>query len=213
MTYATTIAIDGPAASGKSTLGARLAKQLNYTFVDAGTLYRAITHEALARLLDIDDEAAMGRLARNIRLDINMHGINLHSEAVNRAVAVVAAHPEVRASVRRIQRDIAQNGRVVFAGRDIGTVVLPNADLKFFLQVSLKERVERRYSALVKTSPHITREQVWDDLLRRDELDSTRAVSPMRPADDAILIHTDGLSIDAALAVLLRYAQTPREKV
>lgn len=219
LTYATTIAIDGPAASGKSTLGARLADKLGYTFVDAGMLYRAITHQAITQALNVHDETEMVNLAQSLhfevdptqrdvlRLDGQVVSADLHSKAVNQAVAIVAAYADVRVSVRRIQREIAHSRQIVFAGRDIGTVVLPDADLKFFLQVSLKERVERRYASLIKTTPDITREQLHNDLRHRDELDTHRAESPMRPADDAIIIHTDGLSIDDALDLLLQYAR------
>ena len=213
--YATTIAIDGPAASGKSTLGARLADKLLYTFVDAGVLYRAITHEALSHKLDIHDEVAMVRVARHLRVEIDpqRRGIllqgqsaDLHSTAVNKAVAVISAYADVRESVRRIQREIAQSRAVVFAGRDIGTVVLPNADLKLFLQASLDERVERRYASLTQAGTNITREQLREDLRKRDDMDSHRSESPMRAADDAIIIDTDGMSIDEVLAVMLHHA-------
>lgn len=210
---ATTIAIDGPAASGKSTLGARLADKLRYTFVDAGVLYRAITHEALAQKLNIHNEGAMVKLARGLHVEIDpqqrtllLHGENadLHSDAVNGAVAVVAAYPDVRESVRRIQREIAQSRAVVFAGRDIGTVVLPQADLKLFLQASLDERVERRYASLTQST--LTREQLREDLRNRDEMDTHRSESPMRAAEDAIVVQTDGMGIEAVLAVLMRHA-------
>jgi CMP/dCMP kinase len=218
LTFATTIAIDGPAASGKSTLGARLADRLGYTFVDAGVLYRAITHQAITQALDVHNETVMVNLARDLHVEIdperrgvlcigaNDISADLHSPAVNHAVAIVAAYPDVRVSVRRIQREIARSRQIVFAGRDIGTVVLPDADLKLFLQVSLKERVERRYASSSKTTPGITREQIRDDLRRRDELDTHRAESPMRAADDAVIVRTDGLSIDAALDLLMQHA-------
>lgn len=210
--YATTIAIDGPAASGKSTLGARLADKLNYTFVDAGILYRVITHEALAQKLDIHNEQAMIEVARGLQVEVDpeqrtlLHGHNadLHSVEVNGAVAVVAAYPDVRESVRRIQREIARSRAVVFAGRDIGTVVLPNAELKLFLDASLDARVERRYASMSQTT--ITREQLREDLRKRDEMDAHRSESPMKAADDAIVILTDGMGIEAVLDVLMHHA-------
>jgi cytidylate kinase len=217
--YARTIAIDGPAGSGKSTVGALLADRIGHVFLDAGLLYRAITHQALANNLPPDDARQMAALAEALRVDIQtlpadghlmlINGADiaagLHSEAVNRAVAIAAAHPEVRAHVRRIQMQIARHHRVVYAGRDIGTVVLPNADLKIFLYASLEERAARRYAA--QTSPNASLERIREELRLRDEMDTHRAASPMKMADDAILIKTDGLTIDEVLERLLEYAR------
>jgi cytidylate kinase len=219
--YARTIAIDGPAGSGKSTVGAMLADRIGHIFLDAGLLYRAITHEALANNLPPDDAVQMAGLAEALRVDIQATStgshlmlINgediaagLHSDAVSRAVAIAAAHPEVRAHVRRIQMQIARHHRVVYAGRDIGTVVLPNADLKIFLYASLEERAARRYAALSQTSLNASLERIREDLRLRDEMDTHRAESPMKMADDAILLKTDGMTIEDVLEQLLSYAR------
>jgi CMP/dCMP kinase len=225
MFYAKKIAIDGGAGSGKSTIGTKLADTLGYLFVDAGMLYRAITSEILnaARFcgLDIQDESAvadrLGKMGagvlvlddKKLSIHVNRRIINenLHTEPINRAVPVVAAYPAVRSAVRQLQAELAQHDGLVFAGRDIGTVVMPHADLKLFLQVSLEERVNRRYKSFLESDPTITRDQIMQDMLRRDEMDSSRKESPLRPAYDAILIDTDHLGIAEVLDLVLNHAR------
>jgi cytidylate kinase len=216
LTFPKTIAIDGGAGSGKSTLGAMLADKLGYTFVDAGVIYRALTVEALNQACDVHDQAQIAELAQGFVAGLsgrqvyeqivtgsNQTGSLLYGEAVNRNVPIVAAYPEVRAAVRQVQAELAKQGTVVFAGRDIGTVVLPNADLKFFLQVSLEVRIQRRYESLSQRDASLTRAQVQQDLLNRDRLDTERHESPLRPAEDAVIINTDNLTIGAALSAML----------
>lgn len=225
MFYAKKIAIDGPAGSGKSTIGTKLAESLGYLFVDAGMLYRAATSEMLNEAhqygLDIHDENAVSnRLAAmgmgvmvspdkklSIHLNQRIIGENLHTEPINQAVAIIAAYPAVRTAIRQLQAELAQHDGLVFAGRDIGTVVMPHADLKLFLQVSLEERINRRYNALLEHNPLMTRQQIMDDILRRDGLDSSRKESPMIAAPDALLIDTDHLSIAEVLNLVLSHAQ------
>lgn len=225
MFYAKKIAIDGGAGSGKSTIGTKLAETLGYLFVDAGMLYRAITSEMLNeahfRGLDIQDEDAVAdRLEKmgagvlvlddkKLSIHINRRIINenLHTETINRAVPIVAAYPAVRTTVRQLQAELAQHDGLVFAGRDIGTVVMPNADLKLFLQVSLEERVNRRYKSFLEIDPYISRDQIMQDMLRRDEMDSSRKESPLRPALDSILIDTDYLGINEVLDLVLNHAR------
>jgi cytidylate kinase len=196
-----------------------LADRIGHIFLDAGLLYRAITHQALANNLPPDDAMQMAALAEALRVDIqtipaggHLMLINgediaagLHSDAVNHAVAVAAAHPNVRAHVRRIQIQLARHHRVVYAGRDIGTVVLPNADLKIFLYASLEERAARRYAAQASSSASL--ERIREELRLRDEMDTHRAESPMKMADDAILLKTDGMTIEDVLEQLLSYAR------
>jgi CMP/dCMP kinase len=225
MFYAKKIAIDGGAGSGKSTIGTKLADTLGYLFVDAGMLYRAITSEMLnaARFsgLDIQNESAvadrLGKMGagvlvlddKKLSIHVNRRIINenLHTEPINRAVPIVAAYPAVRTAVRQLQAELAQHDGLVFAGRDIGTVVMPHADLKLFLQVSLEERVNRRYKSFLESDPTITRDQIMQDMLRRDEMDSSRKESPLRPAYDAILIDTDHLGIAEVLDLVLNHAR------
>lgn len=185
-----------------------LAARLDYTFVDSGKIYRLIAAEVLANGIDPTSQQAVTDLAYSIPIEvqllpqthrpeiiINGHELsqlNLHNPEINRSVPIVAAFGEVRALVRKIQRQVAEPGGVVLAGRDIGTVVLPQADLKIFLSVSLQERVNRRYNSLRHVTD-LTPQNVQDDLERRDELDSTRDESPMRPALDAIIVRTDAM--------------------
>lgn len=199
MHYAKTIAIDGTAGSGKSTIGARLAEKLGYVFVDAGTFYRTITALALAHQADIYDESAVMQFANPLstsRLD------DLHTDAINRAVPIVAAYPQVRAQVRKVQQEIARQEGIVFAGRDIGTVVLPHADLKIFLNPSLEERATRRHAA----NPQRSFDQLVCDLEQRDSLDATRHDSPLRIAEDAIVVNTDGMAVTEVLDLLMEFA-------
>jgi cytidylate kinase len=219
MIYARTIAIDGPAASGKSTIGAILAERLNYVFVDAGVIYRAITETVLQAGVNPEDEARVRAIAQSLPVEVRgtalwingrEAGEHYYTETINQVVPVVAALPGVREAVRAIQSAIAVHGNVVFAGRDIGTVVLPNADLKLFLQASLEERVDRRYAALSAMDPAVTRDHVLADLQRRDEMDSTRSESPIRIAPDAIVMITDGLSVEATLERVMKHALTTK---
>lgn len=199
MHYAKTIAIDGTAGSGKSTIGARLAEKLGYVFVDAGTFYRTITALALAHQADIYDESAVMQFASLLstsRLD------DLHTDAINRAVPIVAAYPQVRAQVRKVQQEIARQEGIVFAGRDIGTVVLPHADLKIFLNPSLEERATRRHAA----NPQRSFDHLVCDLEQRDSLDATRHDSPLRIAEDAIVVNTDGMAVTEVLDLLMEFA-------
>lgn len=226
MSYAKRIAIDGPAGSGKSTLGTQLADKLGYVFIDAGVLYRAVTFEVLAEAVDINDATACALIGQRLRVEVTsdqdsrdsrtsrtqlrindrLVGSELHTDSINQAVPVVAAHAEVRAAVRVTQAQIAQHEGIVFAGRDIGTVVLPDADLKLYLQVSLEERANRRFAGAVASDPRITRDHILEDLRRRDHLDTTRVESPLRMAPDAVMIVTDGMSPEAVLAQALRHA-------
>lgn len=203
------IAIDGPAASGKSTLAKRLARALNYLYFDTGMLYRAVTWAALQRGIDPTDEAQMTQLAQRLEIQLQTDpktgetliyhqgreiSGELRSPQVDRWVSVVAAHPGVRQALRQVQRRLALQGRIIVVGRDIGTVIVPEADLKIFLDASLEERAHRRYREARSRGLRVSLEQVLQDLQRRDTLDSQRAVAPLRPAQDAHIIHTNGLT-------------------
>lgn len=209
------IAIDGPTASGKTVVGRALARRLGYRFVDTGAMYRAITWLALRDGVGVSDEAGLARLAAQHVLapttdpdadGIVVDGVSLGAELaardVERAVSEVSRVAGVRDAMVAQQRRLAGEGGVVMAGRDIGTVVLPDADVKLFLAASPRMRARRRLADLQTAGAAVTYEDVLADLLRRDRLDSERALSPLRPADDANIIETDYLDVAAVLAVV-----------
>ncbi len=216
-----TIAIDGPAAAGKSTIGSRLAERLGYLYLDTGAMYRAVTWQALARGIDIEDEAAVSALARDTQITISRPTVDdgrqytvlsdgddvtweIRRVDVDRNVSPVSAYPEVRRVLTELQREIAARGGVVMLGRDIGTVVVPDADLKIYLDASPEERARRRHLELLERGEQADYEEILHTMTRRDEIDSNRATAPHRRADDAILIDTDNLSVEAVLQVVER---------
>jgi cytidylate kinase len=207
------IAIDGPAASGKSTVGSRLAQALGYLYFDSGVMYRAVTWLALQRGLDLQDEAAVTALAQEAQIDIRppsagdgrvcdvlADGQDITWEArrpeVDSNVSIVSAYPGVRAALSAQQRRVGLRGRVVMVGRDIGTVVLPEAGLKIYLDASADQRARRRYDEIVARREPANFERILAQVLERDRIDSTRAIAPLRPADDAVIIDSDGLDAD-----------------
>ncbi len=209
----TIIAIDGPAASGKSTIAEKLAKELNYLYLDTGVMYRAVTLAGLQRLPTLDDEEAVVRLSEQVDIDIRqptkddgrMYDVLLDGEDVTWAirsaeveahVSQVSAYPGVRAAMTAQQRRIGRRGRVIMAGRDIGTVVFPEAELKIFMVASPEERARRRHIENLRRGLKSDYNEILNAMIKRDQIDSTRAVAPLRPAEDAHIIDTDGLSID-----------------
>lgn len=225
MTQRRTIAIDGPGASGKNTVGLLLAQRLKYRFVDTGAMYRALTWLALRRGLDFENESSIVALAERTRLrivpsspEVPQGGIFvrsleltpfLHTPEVDAQVSLLSRVPGVRAIMVRMQRRMVAEGGVVMVGRDIGTVVLPDATLKVFLDAPAEERARRRYfeeQAAGETS--LAYDDVLRDLRQRDDLDQQRATSPMRPADDAWVIDTQGKPPQAIVeAILERLSQ------
>jgi len=206
---ASTIAIDGPAASGKSVVGAMVAHRLGFRFVDTGTMYRAVTWEAVRRGVDVADAAAVAALAAAIHLTVRagegatsvlVDGLDatphLREDAVEERVSLVSRVPEVRAALVRIQRALAREGGVVMAGRDIGSVVLPDAELKVYLDASPDVRARRRAEQLRAGGATPDLNALVAEIERRDQLDSTRALSPLVAPPDALRIETDRLSID-----------------
>ncbi|OGN84411.1 MAG: cytidylate kinase [Chloroflexi bacterium GWC2_73_18] len=202
-----TVALDGPGSSGKSTVGARAAARLGYRFCDTGLLYRAVTWLALERATSLDDGRALAGLVRHVTLAPDAHGrlsrvrvdghdatARVRAARVERHVSQVASRPEVRAALLSRQRELAAGGAIVMAGRDIGTVVLPEADLKLYLDASAEERARRRAAqrGVAPGSPEAV--AILEDLRRRDRIDSTRAVAPLRIAPDAVVVRSDGLS-------------------
>lgn len=214
------IAIDGPVAAGKSAVCVQVARRLGYRFIDTGLMYRALTWLALERKIDLQDEAALGRLAASASITIEstpddaseagrvlVEGTDvtdrLRSSEVGRAVSLVSRVSAVREAMVANQRELARRGRVLMAGRDICTVVLPDAALKIYLDASPGERARRRYEELRGTARELSLAQVQDELARRDAIDSGRAVSPLRPAEDAVVIDTDRLSLEQVVDRIL----------
>ncbi len=207
------IAIDGPAASGKSTLGRRLADSLGYLFFDTGVMYRAVTWRVLQAGTDIRDEVAVTALAEEVSVDVRpasksdgrscdviVDGRDLtwelrHPE-VDSTVSVVAAYRGVRLAMSEQQRRIGQRGRVVMVGRDIGTVILPEATLKIYLDASAAERARRRHKEIEARGTEADVDEILARVLERDRIDSTRDIAPLRAAPDAVVIDSDGLSAD-----------------
>ncbi|RLC58237.1 MAG: (d)CMP kinase [Chloroflexi bacterium] len=205
------VAVDGSAASGKSTIGRRLAERLEYAFLDTGVMYRAVTHAALERKLDLQDSASISELAQTLPIDVSLDcdgsgthitidgsdvTSHLRSQPVEEAVSLVSRIAAVREALVSRQRELAEQQPIVMAGRDIGTVVLPNADLKVYLDASIEERARRRYADFLAAGDEVSQAIVLEDIRRRDRIDSEREVSPLRPADDAVIINTNGLSLD-----------------
>ena len=218
------IAIDGPAASGKSTVGRLVAQKLGFLLFDTGALYRAVTLAALQRGVPIDDEARISELARAIHIDlipatrddgrpytVLVDGEDvtwaIRSEPVDAHVSTVSAYPGVREALKRQQRRIARQGRVVMAGRDIGTVVFPEAPLKVFLDASPEVRAKRRCEELRARGEDANYEEILAGVRHRDEIDSTRATAPLRIPEDAVVIDTDHLTIEQVVDEIVRLAR------
>ena len=217
------IAIDGPVAVGKSSVGSLLARRLGYVFFDTGMMYRAFTWKVLKSGISIEDEQNLCQLANTTKFDfVPLQGCYLSPLIDDENVSSKLLRPEVEehvsltskiAGVRQTlileQRRLAQRGKVVMAGRDIGTVVLPWADLKIFLTASTEERTRRRYKELLKRGESLNQEIVLADLKKRDENDINRTISPLRPAEDAIIIDTENLSLEQVVDKIYTLAVKP----
>jgi cytidylate kinase len=206
------IAIDGPAGSGKSTIGKLLAEHLKFLYFDTGVMYRAVTYSAQQRTINVEDEVMVSKLAEEIRIDVRPPSIddgrncdvlidteditwNIHTPEVDSQVSIVSAYPKVRTALSAQQRRIGLQGKVVMAGRDIGTVILPEADLKIYLDASLEVRARRRYNEQLQRGESVDFEFILSMLGERDRIDSTREVAPLKIAEDAVVIDSDELSI------------------
>ncbi len=211
------IALDGPAASGKSTIGRRLADALGYLFFDTGIMYRAVTWIAIQHDINLRDEAALTELAQNAQIDIRPPSEadgracdvviagkdvtwDMRSGEVDANVSVVSAYAGVRKALSEQQRRIGLRGRVVMVGRDIGTVVLPEADLKIYLDASAGERARRRYDEIIARGEQADYDEILRKMIERDRIDSTRAVAPLRPAEDAVVIDSDAIDAEQVFA-------------
>jgi cytidylate kinase len=221
------IAIDGPAASGKTTVARRLAARLDVLYLDTGAMYRALAYEALHTRTDADSEEALARLCRDraVRVtldagsalgfrvfagDQELDEATLQSNEVTAIVSTIAKHPGVRAAMVDEQRRIAGEGPVVMAGRDIGTVVLPHAPVKIFLTASVAARVERRLAQLQKAGVDISTHQLSAEIEERDRLDRSRAASPLLPAADAHEVDSSGLTADQVVDAICAIVEAAR---
>ncbi len=214
------IAIDGPAASGKTTIGERLAKIFDYVLFDTGNMYRAVTWAALREFGDVSDEEKVTDLARRVVIDVQPPSLDdgrmadvlldgrditweIRSPEVDANVSPVSAYRGVREEMTAQQRRIGLRGGVVMVGRDIGTVVLPEAELKLYLDASPEVRAKRRYLEILARGGRTNYTDILRGLRRRDRIDSSREVAPLKPASDAVIIDTDQLTIDEVVAKIL----------
>jgi CMP/dCMP kinase len=206
------IAIDGPAGSGKSTVAKFIAKRLNYRYIDTGAMYRAVAWSAEKKDIDLSDENAVGQWVTQLKIEfvadpagqqVKVNGENatglLKNEVVGRGAAKVAAQKRVREILVAKQQEIGQTGNVVMDGRDIGTQVFPNAEVKFFMDADAEERGKRRYLELKEKNQDVDLENIIAEIKQRDHEDRTRAISPLCPAEDAIKIDTTKFAIEEVI--------------
>ena len=206
------VAIDGPVGSGKSTVAKLLAKRLGFTHIDTGALYRGLALLALDNGADLNDEKSVLKKAEGVVFSfknvgeanlLHIDGVNvgklIRTEEVGLAASKVSQYPGVRARLLGLQRELGKNGGAVLEGRDIGTVVFPEAEVKIFLTASVNERARRRFEELEAKGESVAFEDVKSDLIRRDRQDSERAIAPLKKAADAIEVDTTGLTIDSVL--------------
>lgn len=219
-----TIAIDGPAAAGKSSAGRRLAVALDYLYLDTGAMYRAVTLLALEQGIATDNAGRLEKLVTSTRIDVmppngtddgRHYTVRIGARDITWAirrpqvdahVSEVSAHTPVRTALTEQQRRIGNAGNVVMVGRDIGTVVMPDADLKVYLDASLEERARRRHAECVHQGRDVTYEDILSAMRARDRHDSTRETAPLRQATDAVYIDTSALSLDEVVVRLLQLA-------
>ena len=214
------IAIDGPAGAGKSTAARLLAERLGYKYIDSGAMYRAVTLLALRFDVGWEDEKKLAMLIdkHNIcqnglitTIDGEDVSLAIRSKQVSEAVSVVCKHPLVRKKLVEMQRNLAKDGAVVMEGRDIGTVVLPDAELKFFIIADQEERARRRLKEMVALGKNVTFTEVLENIKLRDLLDSSRAVAPLRQASDAILVDNTRMPIDFEIDIMEKIARRKLE--
>ncbi|GAA0458838.1 (d)CMP kinase [Alkalibacillus silvisoli] len=203
------VAIDGPAAAGKSTVAKKIAKKLDYLYLDTGAMYRALTLKALRESIDLEDEQALAKLSSEIKISFKhkeeQQDVLLNGEDVTKSirktdvtnnVSIASKHRLVREQMVDMQRDLANEVNVVVDGRDIGTYVLPDAEVKVFLVASVQERAERRHKENIKSGINSDLEQLKAEIERRDQIDSQREMAPLTKADDAVEIDTTSKSIE-----------------
>jgi cytidylate kinase len=216
------IAIDGPAGAGKSTVAKILAKKLGFLYIDTGAMYRALTLKVLENNLSIDDQPGIIQLALGIKIDLRNNpdgsltvmldgkdvSLAIRQAQITQFVSDVAKIKQVREVLVKMQREFGRRGNCVLDGRDIGTVVFPDAQRKFFIDASAQERVKRRYKELQGLGQKVTERDVAGDLANRDKIDSTRQASPLRQAFDAIYIDTTDFSIEQVVEKMFNLCNT-----
>ena len=212
MTYLQ-IAVDGPAGSGKSTVAKQIAERLNITYLDTGAMYRAVTYKALESKIDLQDASALKEVVDHMTIQVNHNRIAVDGIDVSEAirtqnvtlnVSLVSADAYVRAEMVKRQQAIAKGQSVIMDGRDIGTTVLPNAQYKFFLIADPRERARRRLAELTAKGFTGDLDEIVADIIRRDTFDSSREVSPLKKADDAIEIDTTHMTIEEVIEEILK---------
>ena len=214
------ITIDGPAGAGKTTVSKKLAAALGYKYIDTGALYRAVALAAQRANVPANDDSGLDDICREIRIDFKPTGddvrVLLDDEDISELIrhpeismlaSAVSARPVVREHLLGIQKGFAEEKMAVFEGRDMGTVVFPDAEIKFFLTASTEIRAQRRFRELAETSS-VTYKEVEKDLKKRDENDRSRAIAPLKAADDAVLVDSTSFSIDGVVRFMLTHIQT-----
>ena len=212
------IAIDGPAGAGKSTIARAIAERLGYFYVDTGALYRAVGLYATANGIETTDEAGVERLLMSAKVELRhdksgtqrvyLNGYDVSEEIrrpeISMAASNVSALPAVRQFLFALQQNLAMEHNVVMDGRDIGTVVLPRAQVKIFLTASVEDRARRRFDELTAKGRSVTYEEVLEDIRKRDESDTNRAIAPLKQARDALLVDTTGNTLERSIDILLK---------
>ena len=226
MPFVNLIAIDGPAASGKSTLAELIANKLNYFFFDTGVMYRAVALAALEQIKDLDDEEKVTDLANHIQIDVQPASVKdgrvmdvlvdgkdvtwqIRTPEVDHKVSKVSAYAGVRKAMTEQQRRIGKRGNMVMVGRDIGTVVFPDAQYKIYLEASPEERARRRFVEVQKRGESTSYDDILASIRKRDAVDSSRAVAPLKPAEDAYVLDSDGKTIEVVLEEVLKILNNP----
>ncbi len=220
------IAIDGPAASGKSTTAKLIAQKLGYLYIDTGAMYRALTLAIINAKTDTANESEIKKLALSCKIELKQLKTELHtflndkdvSDAIrlpeiNQTISQISAYPEIRKIMVEKQRELARDGGIVMDGRDIGTVVLPDAEVKIFMDAKLRKRAERRFHELQKKGVKSNLKEIEKEIENRDNIDSTRTASPLKPAEDSIIVDTSNLTIEEQTDACLKLINIYFEKV
>ena len=223
-----TIAIDGPAAVGKSTIGKLIARELNYTYIDTGAIYRAITWKVLKNNIDVNDENTISEIVLNTRITIKKTNTNslkdyyhifvdgedvteeIRNPRIDQNVSQIARLSKIRKQLIYLQRELAEKGNIVMEGRDIGSVILPKADIKLYFTASEEERIKRRYKELTDKGYNLGYEEVKKQIVQRDEIDSKRKYAPLIRAKDAILIDSTEKSIEEVKDKILKIIRSKK---
>ncbi len=211
------VAVDGPAASGKSTIAKKVAENLNIKYIDSGAMFRALTYYMLEKEIDLDKDKDISQALNKVKLSYDREGNILLNEKniesqirkniVSQNVSKVASNADVRKYLLDFQREMGEKESIIMDGRDIGTAVFPNADFKFFLIASAEERAKRRHRDFLESGENVSFEEVLKDIKKRDEIDSTRKLNPLKKADDAIEIDSTFLSIDQVVSKIISHIE------